>query len=72
MARVRILGRPKQSGWLKVAEIYHIAVLEAGSLKSRCPQGHVLPRRENPALFLLKFWCFATILDGPWLVETSL
>jgi hypothetical protein len=38
--------------WLKTTEMY--SLLEAGSMKSKCWQGHVLPEacREDPSLLL--------------------
>ena len=52
-------------GWecLKTTEIYSCTVLEARSLKSRCPQGYALLEGSLEEFFLVSssFWCWVPI-----------
>lgn len=57
-----------QTWWLETTELCSLTFLEARSLKSGCRQGHAPSEgsREGPPLPLL------AVLDGPWLVATSI
>lgn len=53
------------TGWLKTTEMYSLRVLESGSLRSKCWQGHVSSEGSEkdsfPALF--SFWWPQALLD---------
>lgn len=41
-----------ETGWLKAIGIYSFRVLEAGSVESRCHQGHIVSKRPGEESFL--------------------
>lgn len=57
---------------LKKTEIYHLIVLKARSMKSRCRQGHVNSETCKGILCLSSFCCLLKTLSIPWLVDASL
>jgi len=46
------VNKVAQTGWLKTTEIYSFIVLEAGSPKSRCEQGHAPSEGSREESFL--------------------
>ena len=58
----------------KLTEMYSLTVLEAGSLKSTCPQGHASLQTEGENLFLafLLVSGVMAILAVPWFGTASL
>ena len=59
--------------WLTTTEIYGLTVLEARSLKVRCPQDQPAARRGEAVWHLsLHFWWWPLSLGLAWLVPPSL
>ena len=63
-----------KTGWFKTTEIYHITVLGAWSLKSRCQQGHAPCKLvgENASFLPPSSWWLLLILAIPWFAAAAL
>ena len=71
------LGLPESITTDQVAwttEIHSLTVQEAGSLTSRCQQGHVPTKTvgKDTSLPLPSFCCLLAVSDLPWLIAASL